>query len=177
VLLVDFDDERAIREGVKQVAAQLKTEVAKLCRRYMAVNELPQSDFDDLAKLLNIDKRYFEQHEHEIFVRSVKLTPKIVSGPAQLERPSQVVLEIRNESGGGVGTVCVQVEAPGGALPAPVAIHLDFSAGREQTQRIQFEVCPRAPLYCPLAVLFSLSETFETYTPFPIPVTLDVAEN
>lgn len=176
VLLVNFDDQRAIREGVQQVAAQMKTEVAKLCRQYMSVNTLPQPDFDDLARLLNIDKNYFEQYQDEIFERSVKLTPKIVSGPAQRAQRSQVVLEIQNESDDELGIVCVQVKAPSDALPAPVVEYLDFSAGKEQTQKIQFEICPRAPRFCPLAVLFMPSDTLQTYTPFPIPLTLDVVE-
>lgn len=176
VLLVDFDDQRAIREGVQQVAAQVETEVTKLCRQYMSVNMLPQPDFDDLAKLLNIDRNYFEQYQDDIFARSVKLTPKIVSGPAQRAIRSQVVLEIQNESEDELGVVCVQVKAPADALTAPVVEYLDFSAGKEQTQKIQFEVCPRAPRFCPLAILFMPSDTSQTYTPFPIPLTLDVVE-
>jgi hypothetical protein len=179
VLLVNFKDPRALREGVQKVAAQIKNEVAILCRQYMTVNGILQpdlGDFDDLAKLLNVRKNYFKQYQGEIFARSVKLTPKIVSGPAQLGKRSKVVLEVQNESEGALGIVSVQVNAPSDALEAPVVEYLDFSPGKEQTQTIEFEVCPRAPRYCPLAVLFVPSETFQTYTPFPIPLTLDVVE-
>jgi hypothetical protein len=174
VLLVDFRDHRAIEEAVRQVGAHLKIEIAKLCRRYMAVNRILQPDFDDLTKILRIDKRFFEQYQSEIYTPPVKLIPKVVSDPVQLAKRSQVVLEIQNESEVAVGRVRVQVRAPSGTLTAPVAEYLDFSAGNKQIQTIRFEVIPSMTPYCPLEVLFVPDELGQMYTTFPIPVVLEV---
>jgi hypothetical protein len=177
VLLVDFQDARAIREGVRQVGSQIKAEIAKLCRRYMFVNKYRtnQPDFSELARMLKIDRGFFEQHQDELFVPSVKLTPKIVSGMARLGKKSKVVLEIQNNSEDVLGKVRVQIRAPADILANPVAEYLDFSAGKAQIQQINFEVKPTAR-YCPLEVLIELDDPNQKYAPFPFPLILDVSE-
>ena len=175
VLLVDFQDSKAIREGIQKVGVQLKAEIAQLCRQHMFVNKILHPDLDDLARLLKIDKRFLEQYRDQIFVSSVKLIPRIVSGPVLLEKRSRVVLEIHNESEEALERVRVQVRAPAGTLmKASVAEYLDFSVGKANTQKIQFEVFPHARPYCPLEVMFMLDEASQKYVSFPIPVILSV---
>lgn len=175
VLLVDFQDSESVREAIREAGARLKAEIVKLCRRHMLVRKNPSPDFTDLANLLNIDKKLLEELQNEILASSAKLTARIVSGPAKLEKLSRVVLEIQNETGNVLDGIRVQVRAPSGTLKVPVAEILNFSGGDAGTRRIQFEVLPKASPYCPLEVLFSLSETNQTCTPFPIPVILDVS--
>ena len=180
VLLVDFKDERAVREAVRQVGVEIKDEIAKLCRRYMFVNNLKteRPDFCELAGMLKVDQRFLEHHRQEIFRHSVKLTPRIVSGPARLLRKSKVVLEIQNESEDELREVTVQVRAPSDSLKTAISEYLDFSPGQARIQKIQFEVVPSTCPYCPLEVRFIPNEVNLnlTYTPFPIPAILDVVE-
>jgi hypothetical protein len=180
VLLVDFRDKRAVRDAIRQVGAEIKGEIAKLCRRYMFVNKLKteQPDFGELAQVLKVDQRFLEEHHEEMFRHSVKLTPRIISGPARLLRKSKVVLEIQNESEGELGEVTVQVRAPADALKTAISEYLDFSPGQASVQRIQFEISPGTCPYCPLEVVFVPNEVnlSLTYTPFPIPAILDVVE-
>lgn len=177
VLLVDFQDRRAISEGVRQIGLQIKSEVAKLCRRYMFIHGYRTShpDFSELARMLSIDKGFFERYEEEIFVPSVKLTPSIVSGAARLGKQSKVTIEIQNESEDAVGQVRVQVRGPAGTLPKPVSEYLDFSSGKAQIQQITFIAKPNA-LLCPLQVTFEPEDPGQKYSPFPITVILDVTE-
>jgi hypothetical protein len=175
VLLVDFRDPESVREGSRQVGIFLKTEISKLCARHMLARRIPRQDFNDLATLLNINKKYLEQNQAEILVPAVKLTPRIVSGTAYLEKSSRVTIEIQNESEKVMERVRVQVRAPFGALKAPVIETLDFPLGEEGTRRIEFEIFPKAVPYCPLEIFFSLNETRREYSPFPIPVILDVS--
>ncbi|HKO42522.1 MAG TPA: hypothetical protein VJU84_04490 [Pyrinomonadaceae bacterium] len=175
VLLLDFNDKRAIAEAIRQVGVQVKDEVAKLCKRYIFIKKVIQPNFKELAELLKIDKEYLEQNKTEMFAASVKLTPRIVSGPAQLGRSTLVSLEITNESEFELGVVRTQVKAPVGSLKTPVVReYLDFSIGKPPVQKIQFEVTPRTSPYCPLELLFEPNEPSQIYTPFPIPIILDV---
>jgi hypothetical protein len=180
VLLVDFKDERAVSEAVRQVGAEIKAEIAKLCRRYMFVNDLTNErpDFYELSVMLKVDQRFLEQDHGEIFRHSVKLTPRIVSGPARLLRKSKVILEIQNESEDEIGGVTIQVRAPSDSLKSAISEYMDFSPGKPSTQKIQFEVTPSALPYCPLEVRFLPNEVNLNlkYTPFPIPAILDVVE-
>jgi hypothetical protein len=175
VLLVDFRDPESVREGTRQVGIRLKTEIGRLCARHMWARKIPSRDFDELAALLNIKRKYLEQNQDEILVPITKLTPKIVSGSAQLETPSRVVLEIQNESDTLLERVRVQVRAPFGVLQAPVVQTLDFPTGEAGIQRIQFEVVTKTSPYCPLEVFFAINETNQAYSPFPIPLILDVS--
>ena len=175
VLLVDFQNPESVLDGARQIGMRLKEEIGKLCARHMLARKIPRRDFDDLATLLNVNKKYLEQHQEEIFVSAVKLTPRIVSGPAPLESSSRVILEIQNESKNVLERVHVRVRAPFGVLKAPVVETLDFHVGEAGTRRIQFEVVPKASPYCPLEVFFALSEMNHVYSPFPIPVILDVS--
>jgi hypothetical protein len=175
VLLVDFRNPESVREAARQVGIRLKEETATLCRRHMLTRRIPTPDFKDLARLLKIDREFLELHRDEMLASAAKLTPRIVSGPAQLEKLSRVILEIQNESDQTFDRVHVQVRGPSGTLKAPVVETLDFPAGDEGTRRIQFEVLPKASPYCPLEVFFSLNETNQRFASFPIPVIVDVA--
>lgn len=176
VLMVDFDEPPAIREAVRQVGVQVKSEIEKLCRRYMFVNKILRPDYDDLARLLKIDKRFFTLFEDELFQPSVVLTPRIINGPARRGQRTQIILEIQKESEDALGIVNVQVRGPSDTLAVPVAEYLDFSAGNSQIQEIQFEIFPNAYPYCPFEVLLVPNDTNKKYTPFPIPLILDVVE-
>jgi hypothetical protein len=171
---VDFQDLDSVREGARQVGIHLRTEIAKLCRRHMLMNKSSSPNFDTLSELLKIDKKYFKKHEEEILASMVQLVPKIGSGPAQLGRPCRVIIEIRNESEKELEHVRVQVRAPKDAMKAPVVKILDFPASGAGAQRIQFEISPKAAPYCPLEVLFEISETSQLYAPFSAPLILDV---
>lgn len=175
VALVDFQYPNQISDAVQQISGQLKAEVVKLCRRHMLVGKIPKPNFSELAKLLNIDKLYLEQHQKEVFASMIKLTPKIVSGAAQLGRLSQVILEITNESENTLRDVRVQVRGPYGTLRGNVRETLNFTAGEKRVQRIQFEVSPKASPYCPLEVMFHTKGMSQTHVPFPIPVIIDVS--
>lgn len=176
VLMVDFAEPQAIREAVRQVGAQIKSEIEKLCRRYMFVNKILRPDYNDLSRLLKIDKRFFERFADELFQPSVRLTPRIISGPARRGQQTQIVLEIQKESEDALGIVNVQVRGPADTLAAPVAEYVDFSAGMSQIQKIQFEIFPTTSPYCPFEVLMVPNDTNQKYTPFPIPLILDVIE-
>lgn len=175
VVLVDFDDREALREAAQQVGLRLKTEIARLCRRQMLRDKAASPSFDLLSELLRIDREYLERHRDEILASMVQLTPKIVSGPTQQDRRSRVTVEVRNESEKELTGVRMQVRAPKGAMTKPVVQVLDFPAGGARVQRMQFEICPKAAPYCPLEVLFEISETSQSYAPFSVPLILDVS--
>lgn len=175
VLLVDFQDMDSVREAARQVGMHLRTVIAKLCRRHMLMNRSSSPNFDTLCELLKIEQKYFKKHEEEILASMVQLVPKIVSGPTQLGRPSRVILDIRNESEKELEHVRVQVRAPCTAMKVPVVKTLDFPASTAGAQRIQFEISPKAAPYCPLEVLFEISETSQLYAPFSASLILDVS--
>jgi hypothetical protein len=181
MLLVNFQDVDAISECIQKIGAQLKSEIVQLCRQHMFINGILQPDLDGLASLLKIDKRYLKQYQPQISKLPVKLVPLIVSGPAPLEKESLVVLEIHNESEEVIGKVRVEVRSPKETLTDStetlknsVAKYLDFSVGKPRIQKIQFKVHPHTIPYCSLEVMFILDEASLSYTPFPIPLTLDV---
>jgi hypothetical protein len=175
VLLVDFEAAESVRESVQQTGLWVKREIAKLCRRHMSARRIRKADFRELGALLSVDEKYLEQQEGNIFAPAIQLTPRIVSGTAQLERTSQVAVEIQNCSELTLERVRVQVKGPRGVLRAPVVNILDLPAGVLGSRTIQFEVFANAYPYCPLEVLFELNEISETYTTFPIPLILEVS--
>jgi hypothetical protein len=158
------------------VAAQLKSEVVKLCRRYMQFKSIREPDAEEMAKVLAVDKRFIEQLRGEILAPWVRLTPRIVSGPAPAARESRVTLEVRNDSDEALGLVRVKVTGPSDTLGEPYIEYLDFSAVTEQAQRIQFTAKPATPPYCPFWVEFEPDETVQTYTPVLNAVMLDVTD-
>jgi len=172
VSLVDFRDAEPIREAIRQVGLRLKAEVIKLNKRHMLIRKIPNPDLSDLSELLKIDKEYLE--EIQLGFSKAVLVPKVVSGPAPLEKESIVILEIQNQSANPLERVQVLVRGPSGVLVGTVAPSLDFPGGNEGTRRIQFSVTPKTAPYCPLEVQFGLSETDGTDPAFPIPVVLDV---
>jgi len=174
VLLVDFEEPNSVGDGARQVGIRLGIDIAKLCRRHMLMNRSLSPNFEALSQLVRIEKKYFERHREKILECMVKLRPEIVSGPARLGKLSGVIVDIRNESKQDLEDVRVQVRAPKGALAAPVVKTLDFRAGGEAAQRIQFEILPNAVPYCPLEVRFDTSETSLLYAPFSAPLILNV---
>jgi len=67
------------------------------------------------------------------------------------------------------------VRAPKDAMKTPVVKTLEFHASGARSQRIQFEISPKAAPYCPLEVLFEISETSQLYAPFSASLILDVS--
>ena len=173
-ILVDFRDPVSRGEGARLLGSRLQTEIGKLCRRHMLANKSSRPDFEKLAELLKIDKKYFEQHQNEILASMVMLTPKIVSGSAQLAKSSLVTLDIQNESGTVLEGVRVLVRVPGKLEPV-VKKTFNFPAHGEGTQRIEFPVSPKALPFCPLEVRFEISEASQAYVPFSIPLLLEVS--
>ena len=174
LVLVDFSNLESVREGAQQVGIWLKTEIGKLCRRQMLALKSSRPDFEKLATMLEMDKKYFEKHESELLKSMVKLTLKKVSGPVQFEKSSEVAFDIQNESEETeLKRVRVLVRAPDTLEPL-VTKTLDFPP--REAQRIQFEFDAKAqhPI-CPLQVLFDVSETSQKYPPFSLPLILEVS--
>lgn len=174
VKLVDFQNADALRESASQVGARLRTEVVALSRRHMLMRGSSEPGFEEISQLLDLDRDYLERHRSQIMESIVRLTPRVVSGPAKRGRTSRVALEIYNQTGGVLQRVRLQVRGPSDAMKAPVVTLLDFPADETVPQRVEFEISPRAAPYCPLQVRFEISETSEWYAPSSVPVVLDV---
>jgi len=173
VVLADFRHADSVTEAIRQVAVQIKNDVAKLCKRHMHLRKLQAPDFIELADLLSVNRRYLELHRAEIVPPSARLSSQIISGPVRMDVSSKVVLEVRYESKDPLPFVIVNVNAPTGTLSAPVAAALSFS-GRRAAHRIEFDVVPKTRPFCPLEVLFTIDECHTTSAPFPLPMMLDV---
>ena len=174
VVLVDFQNLESVDVGMRQVATQLETDIAKLCKRHMLIRRIEKPDFTELGQLLSVAPEYFELHHDQILAPSARLTSRIVSGPAQLGTASRVVLEIRCESEYRPGSVRVQVKGPAGTLPKPVSKNLSLAAGKDDAQHVHFDVVPAVSPYCPLEVLLTIDDAQPVAPPFPIPLILDV---
>jgi hypothetical protein len=175
VLLVDFHDEDSVREAARQVGIYLRAEIANLCRRQMLIHKSSGPNFGILSKLLKIEGSYFEKHQKEVTASMVRLTPSIISGPARLRKPSRVTIEIRNESEKRLEHVRVEVRAPKNAMKVPVVRTLEFPPAGGAAAKIEFEISPRATPYCPLEVLFEVTEMSPWYAPPSAPLILDVS--
>ena len=174
MVLADFQHADSVDEGMRQIGLQLRSDIAKLCRRHMLVRKIETPDFVELGQLLGLDTQYLELHRGEIVAPFARLSSRIVSGAAKIRMPSRVVLEIRYDSQEPLGKVCVRVNAPGGTLVKPVMAAFSFPGGKSDPQQIQFDVAPRTTPYCPLEVFFSMDEAQPVAAPFPIPLILDV---
>jgi len=176
VLLVDFEDEEAIRRAILRVGGQIGAEIVSLGLRHMSVQGALTPDLEDLSQLLNVHLDFLQELRREILRPLPHLMPRVTSEPVRLLRGSQVTLEIRNDSGYALGTVRVQIRAPRRVMEAPLVRHLDFSSERTAHRIIEFEVVPQTIPYCPLEVLVLLDDT--THDPMPpIPLILKVLAN
>jgi hypothetical protein len=176
VVLADFRHSDSVADAIRQVGVQLKSDIAKLCKRHMLFRKILTPDFHELQQLLGVNLRYLELNRADLAAPSANLRSRIVSGAVRIGRTSKVVLEVHYESkalSGISGSVIVKVNAPSGTLKAPVAATLDLSSGNG-SRRIEFDVTPKTGPYCPLEVLYSIDETQAASAPFPLPLVLDV---
>jgi hypothetical protein len=174
VKLVDFGNADSVRAGAAEVGARLRAEIIALSRRHMLMTGSSEPEFEEIAKLLSLEREFLERHRSAVLESIVRLTPKVAGGPARLGKASRVTLEVFNHSGEPLRRVRVQVRGPGDAMKAPVVGVLDFPSDPAAPQRLPFEISPKASPYCPLQVLFEISETSEWYAPSSVPLLLDV---
>jgi hypothetical protein len=78
-VLTDFRHGDAVAEGIRQVGAQLKSDIAKLCKRHMLMRKIKTPDFTDLGLLLDVHPKYLELHRSDILAPAVNLTARVVS--------------------------------------------------------------------------------------------------
>jgi hypothetical protein len=172
-ILADFRNSASVEDAVRQAGEQLKTDIAKLCKRHMRIRRIAKPDFSELGTLLGIPTEYLETQRDQIAALTVDLKYEITSGPVKAGNEAQVTLEVRHEGDVDLGSVSVQVNAPYGVMKSPVRATLEFS-GKVAARQIQFNVKPKTVPFCPLEVLFTLDESRPVATPFPIPILLDV---
>jgi hypothetical protein len=173
VLLVDFDDRKAIEYAVLKVAAQLSREIVTIGRRHMYVRDIRTPDLADLSELLHVAGDYLGRLEAEIVKPVPKLALDVTGDPVRLEAWSPVTLDVRNESGYALGAVRAQIRGPRNTLRRPIAQYLDFSSGAAEDRTLRFEVRAQAAPFCPLEVMFLSDDMAQGFT-FPIPLILDV---
>lgn len=173
VLLVDFDDPKAIQDAVIKVAGQLAREFVTIGRRHMYVRDIRTPDLADLSRLLHVDGDYLGRLEAEIVRPVPRLALAVTGEPVRLEEWSPVTLEVRNESDYPLGDVRAQVRGPRNTMRGPVAQYLDFSTGDAADRTLRFEVRAQAAPFCPLEVTFLSDEAVLGFT-FPMPLILDV---
>jgi hypothetical protein len=173
VALADFRHADSIEDAVRQVGAQLKNDIAKLCKRHMLFRKIASPDFHELERLLGVSKDYLERHRADLISPSANLRARIVSGAARLGKSSRIVLEVDYEPEHLSGTVIVKVTAPSGVLDLPVAATLDLSNGL-RTQLLEFKVTTKTGPYCPLEVQYLMDDTLAVSAPFPLPLVLEV---
>jgi len=173
-VLTDFRHRDSLEEGIRQVGLQLKTDIAKLCKRHMLVRKIKTPDFTEFGLLLDVHPKYLEVHSAEIVTPAATLSARAVSGPVQAGKTSKVRLEIQYEAETPLPLVFVTVNAPAGTLKSHAAYTLAFPEGKTATQSIEFEVVPKTRPYCPLEVQFGLDEKHSSSASFPFPIILDV---
>jgi hypothetical protein len=173
VLLVDFDNKKAIADAVAMVATQLGREIVTIGRRHMYVRKIRNPDLVDLGELLHVAGDFLGRFKAEIVKPVPKLALNVTGQPVRLEAWSQVALEVRNESDYELETVRAQIRGPRNVMRGPFAQYLDFSSGDAEHQTLRFEVRAQAAPFCPLEVLFLSDEAAQGFT-FPIPLILDV---
>ncbi len=174
VLLVDFDDKKAVEDAIVTVAAQLGQEIVSIGRRHMYVRKIRTPDLVDLGELLHVAGDYLDRLKAEIVKPVPKLALDAVGQTVRLEAWSTVALEVRNESDYQLGAVRAQIRGPRNTIRGSFAQYLDFSSGDAEDRTLRFEVRAQAAPFCPLEVLFLSDDAVQGFT-FPIPLILDVA--
>jgi hypothetical protein len=174
VILVDFDDRKAVEDAVLKVAAQLSREIVTIGRRHMYVRDIRTPDLADLSELLHVTGDYLDRLEAEIVKPVPKLALEVTGDPVRLGEWSPVTLNVRNESGYALSAVRAQIRGPRNALRRPLTQYLDFSSSAVEDRTLRFEVRAQAAPYCPLEVMFLSDDVAQGFT-FPIPLILDVA--
>lgn len=172
VLLVDFDDRKAIQDAVVKVADQLAREFVTIGRRHMYVRDIRTPDLADLSKLLHVAEDYLGRLEAEIIRPVPRLDLAVTGEPVRLDEWCPVTLEVRNASDHPLGAVRAQVRGPRNTMQGPMAQYLDFS-GDAGDRTLRFEVRAQAAPFCPLEVMFLSDDIAQGFT-FPIPLILDV---
>ena len=176
VVLVDFNDKSSIKKAINLVGVRLKSEIKKLCGRYMVANHIKRPNLEELGALLfnNAKEPYLELLKNDLLFTTTQLSSAIVSSQAVIGEWSEVTLEIKNQSEKSLNQVRVRVRAPVDILETPVSEIIDLPAHRAVT--IKFQVFPKASPYCPLEAIVDIGEDAEDLQPFPMPVILEVKD-
>ena len=164
VLVVDFDDSKAIEDAVVKVAAQIRREIVNIGRRHMYVRKTRIPDLVDLSELLHVAWDFLRGFEKEIVRPAPEFLLKVTSGPVRLAEWSEVVLEVWNESEYKLGTMRAQIRAPRHVMRGPFTQYLDFPSGEAEHQTLRFEVRAQVLPYCPLEVLFLSDDAAQAFT-------------
>lgn len=174
VLLVNFDERKAVEDAVLKVAAQVSREVVTIGRRQMQVRDIRTPDLAELSELLHVGGDYLGGLEAEIVRPVPKLALDVTGQPVTLGTWSPVALQVRNESDYPLTDVRAQIRGPRNTMRGPFTQYLDFSSGDVADRTLRFEVRAQAAPFCPLEVLFLSDDAVQGFT-FPIPLILDVA--
>lgn len=174
VVLTNFGHTDSLVEGTRQVGLQLRTDIAKLCKRHMLMRKIGTPDFTELSRLLDVHTKYLERHRAEIVPPSARLSARIVSGPARVGRKTRVRIEVHYESDDPLALVVLNVNAPSGTLDEPVSETLSFPDGGSKSTPIEFDLVPMARPYCPLEVIFAIDERHASSSSAPFLLILDV---
>jgi hypothetical protein len=174
VLLTDFGHPDALEEGIRQAGDQLRTDIAKLCRRHMLARKIRTPDFEEFGRLLDVAPEYLEQHHDQIVAPSAKLSCSVLSGPVKMGADSEVALEVSYNSEEPLGRVCLYVHAPFEVLESPIKETLVFPGGTAEPRQIRFKVRSKTAPFCPLEALFTVDDARPVAAPFPVPLILDV---
>jgi hypothetical protein len=174
VVLTDFQHPDSLEQAIRQVDVQLRTDIAKLCKRHMLLRRIATPDFVELSHLLKISTDYLESHRPEFTAPWAGLTCEIVSASARVGIESEVALEVRYASPEPLGLVSVRVSAPHGVMEDTFKASLLFAGGKTERRELRLRVKPKAAPYCPLEVQFTMDETQPLAAPSSYPLLLDV---
>ena len=169
VELIDFKDQETVKHAVSRVAGYFRFEWRSLCQRHMRVHGLLKPNFEELSLLLNVDSLLLESSD--LFSPGVRLDVN-VEGKAVEDRPSTIVLEIRNDGDKTLKNVRIRVKAPSGALASSFSEMHDLVP--PQPVRLVLELTAKAAPVCPLEVFIDLGDEESEVPAFPIPVQVDV---
>lgn len=88
VLLVNFQNERAIHEAIVKIGTRLKMEIVRLGRQQMALKRIKVPDIQELTELLGLEPKFIENERlrDEMLRQSPNLVARNISGPVRLEK-------------------------------------------------------------------------------------------
>ena len=150
VEFVDVQDSNSWHNAISKLNTILRSELQKLCCRYIMVKKLQNLDFDVLSSWLDIDKNYLLQNEHDIQLKAAIFEVKVLSGDVFLSQKTIATIEIQNHSNYSLKQINIKVIGPYQTLPMPVSEFVNIKEG--DAAKIQFMVIPMAVPFCPLEV-------------------------
>jgi hypothetical protein len=171
--LVNFTDKTSIRKAVLQAGNRAKDEIRKICARYMHKRGIPKPNFDEIAEILGVNRRYFDVNAAALAFSDTSVSVTVESGDCVVGRKSRVVLQVHNRTDCDFEWVRVRVRAPLISLPVPVTATVGLP--KAEPVFVEFFLTPHVAPFCPLEVACELADTKEEVQPFPKAVILNVA--